>query len=174
MVHLAPIAGEVDPGLARSFEDSTLCLTPQGWLRDWDDQGRVSPSEWPEANFVLENARLAVLSLEDVAGDHERIHELVSSIRILAVTDGANGANVYWNGDQRHFSAPAKSVIDVTGAGDIFAACFFIRYEITGDPWEACRFANELASYSVTHQGLKSIPTEKEIQSASIEIFQSI
>ncbi len=174
IVHLAPIAGEVDPGLSRSFEDSTLCLTPQGWLRSWDDQGRVSPSEWPEANFVLENARLAVLSMEDVAGDHGRINELLSSIRILAVTEGADGANVFWNGDQRHFSAPEKKVKDETGAGDIFAACFFIRYEITRDPWEACRFANELASCSVTRRGLKSIPTEKEIQTASIEIFQRI
>lgn len=174
IVHLAPIAGEVDPDLARAFEDSTLCLTPQGWLRGWDDQGRVSASEWPEANFVLENAKLAVLSMEDVAGNHERINELVSSIRILAVTDGANGANIFWNGDQRHFSAPEKTVKDETGAGDIFAACFFIRNEITRDPWEACRFANELAASSVTRQGLMSIPTEKEIQTASIEIFQSI
>ncbi|MHC1785310.1 MAG: PfkB family carbohydrate kinase [Anaerolineaceae bacterium] len=174
IVHLAPIAQEVDPGLARSFTDSTLCLTPQGWLRGWDENGCVSPSEWPEASFVLEKADLAALSMEDVAGDEERINELLSSIRILAVTEGVNGASIFWNGDQRHFRAPQKKVKEETGAGDIFAACFFIRYEITRDPWEACRFANELASCSVTRQGLQSIPTEKEIQTASIEIFQSI
>jgi sugar/nucleoside kinase (ribokinase family) len=174
IVHLAPIAQEVDPGLARSFPDSTLCLTPQGWLRGWDENGLVSPAEWPEASFVLEKANLAAFSMEDVAGNGERINELMSSIRILAVTEGANGAHIYWNGDQRHFHAPQKKVKEETGAGDIFAACFFIRYEITHDPWEACRFANELASCSVTRQGLQSIPTEKEIQTASVEIFQSI
>jgi hypothetical protein len=174
IVHLAPVAQEVDPGLARSFPDSTLCLTPQGWLRGWDKTGHISVGEWPESSFVLENADLAVLSFEDVANDARRINELISSINVLAVTEGAAGANVYWNGDQRHFNAPHKKVLEETGAGDIFAAAFFIRYEVTRDPWEACRFATELASGSVTRKGLQSIPTEKEIHTATIEIFENI
>lgn len=174
IVQLAPVAQEIDPGLVRAFPDATLCLTPQGWLRSWAANGRVYASEWPEASFVLENGNLAVLSMEDVAHDEKRINEMIASIRIMVVTLGAAGANVFWNGDQRHFQAPKKNVVDETGAGDIFAAAFFIRYEVTRDPWEACRFAIELASASVTRPGIQSIPTEKEIQAATIEIFQSI
>lgn len=174
IVHLAPVAQEVEPGLARSFPDSTLCLTPQGWLRSWDSAGHVYPGEWPEAAFVLENSNMAVLSMDDVGCDEKRIDELLSSIRILAVTEGADGARVYWNGDLRHFQVPRTKVKDETGAGDIFAAAFFIRYEITRDPWEACRFATQLATGSVARRGLQSIPTIEEIQSANIEILQKM
>jgi len=41
IVHLAPVANEVDPGLVRVFPNSFVALTPQGWMRAWDDQGNV-------------------------------------------------------------------------------------------------------------------------------------
>jgi hypothetical protein len=171
IVHLGPVAREVDPTLARYFSDSTVCLTPQGFMRTWDAAGRVTASEWPEAAFVLENSTVAVLSLEDINGDEDLIDEMLRSIRILAITEGAEGARVYWNGDVRRFAAPHVVEIDSTGAGDIFAACFFIKYNATHDPWEAARFAVQLASNSVTRRGIDSIPTSEEIEIASLEIL---
>lgn len=171
IVHLGPIAREVDPNLVRAFPDSLVCLTLQGWLRDWDNQGRVHFSEWLEASYVLEHANIAVLSIEDVRGNEKYIEEMVASIRILVVTEGPNGARVYWNGDVRHFPAPKMDEIDATGAGDIFAAAFFVRYNMTRDPWEAARFANQIASHSVTRRGLQGIPLPEEVQAAMIEVF---
>ena len=60
IVHLAPIAQEVDPTLVRHFPNSMICVTPQGWLREWDQNGLVSLTEWPEASFVLERAAATV------------------------------------------------------------------------------------------------------------------
>lgn len=171
IVHLAPLAREVDPTLARSFSRSTVCVTPQGFMRAWNTSGRVTSSEWPEASFVLENSSVAVLSIEDINGDEDRIDEMLRSIRILAVTEGAEGARVYWNGDVRHFPAPQMEEVEATGAGDIFAACFFSKYHATRDPWTAARFAVQLASRSVTRRGMNSIPTTEEINAASIEIL---
>src|SRR5690606_19319724 len=37
IVHLGPVAREVDPTLARAFPNSFVGLTPQGWLRTWDE-----------------------------------------------------------------------------------------------------------------------------------------
>jgi sugar/nucleoside kinase (ribokinase family) len=173
IVHLAPVACEVDPTLARSFSQSTVCVTPQGFLRAWDYSGRVTSSEWPEASFVLENSSIAVLSIEDINGSEDRIEEMLRSIRILALTEGADGARVYWNGDVRHFPAPHIDEVEATGAGDIFAACFFSRYQTTRDPWAAARFAVQLASRSVTRRGMDSIPTADEIKAASIEILSA-
>jgi Sugar kinases, ribokinase family len=171
IVHLGPIAQEVDPGLVRMFPDSILGLTPQGWLRGWDKDQRVHLTEWPEAAFVLEHASAAVLSIEDVQNNEDRIDEMAASIRILVVTEGARGCRVFWNGDLRHFSAPSEVEVDATGAGDIFAAAFFIRLHSSRNPWEAARFANHLAAASVNRPGLLSIPTPEEINSYTIEVI---
>jgi sugar/nucleoside kinase (ribokinase family) len=171
IVHLGPIAQEVEPSLVRGFPDSLIGLTPQGWLRCWDAEGKVSPCEWPEARFVLERASAAVLSIEDVQGDESRIEEMASSIRILVVTEAAAGARLYWNGDLRRFRPPNEIEVDPVGAGDIFAAAFFSRLYSTRDPWEAARFATHLAAISVTRPGIQGVPTPEEVQASLVEIL---
>lgn len=171
IVHLGPVAREVDPTLARAFPNSFVGLTPQGWLRTWDEQGRVSFTEWPEASFVLQYAGAAVISIEDVRGSEDIIEEMASSVRVLAVTEGAYGARLYWNGDLRRFRPPKMNEVDPTGAGDIFAAAFFYRLNTTRDPWEAARFATNLAAYSVTRYGLDGVPLANEVQAVMTEVF---
>lgn len=171
LVHLGPVAQEVEPSLVRNFPASMLCITPQGWLRSWNKAGRVSVTEWPEASFVLQRAGAAVISIEDVAGDESRVEELALYCRVLVVTEASEGARVYWNGDVRRFPAPEVEVVDATGAGDIFATAFFSRLYTTRDPWESTRFATLLASWSVTRRGMQGIPTSQEIQESMMEVF---
>jgi sugar/nucleoside kinase (ribokinase family) len=148
-----------------------LGLTPQGWLRTWDDAGRVHLGPWPEAPHALSIADAAVLSIEDVDGDEEQIEAMANKCRVLAVTEGAAGARLYWNGDLRRFRALQVKAVDPTGAGDIFAAAFFWRFSTTRDPWAAARFATHLASFSVTRRGLEGIPTREEIQTCLVEVL---
>lgn len=171
IVHLGPVAQEVEPSLVRSFPASLIGVTPQGWLRAWDSEGRVYPSEWPEATFVLQRASAAVISIEDVDNDEGRIDELASSCSILAVTEGHLGSRVYWNGDVRRFRPPKVKEVDPTGAGDVYAAAFFTRLHTTRDPWEAARFATQLSAISVTRPGLDGIPTQQEVQESMVEVF---
>lgn len=171
IVHLGPVAQEVEPGLVRHFPNSLVGVTPQGWLRAWDEKGRVHASEWPEAAFTLQQSGAAIISLEDVLNDEARIEEIASASRILVVTEGAAGARVYWNGDVRRFRPPQVEEIDPVGAGDIFAAAFFIRLYLTRDPWESARFANMVAATSVTRRGLDGIPTFEEVQEYLIEVL---
>jgi len=171
IVHLGPVAQEVEPGLIRRFNNTFVGVTPQGWLRAWDTSGRVIPSEWPEAAFVLQHAGAAVISSEDVGGDEARIEELASACRVLAVTENNTGVRLFWNGDVRRFRAPSVEVVDSTGAGDIFATAFFFRLFATRDPWEAARFATQLATISVTRPGLEGIPTEDDIQDSLVEVL---
>jgi len=171
IVHLGPVAQEVDPTLVRHFPSALIGVTPQGWLRAFGALGRVYPSEWPESNFVLQKAGAAVLSLEDVGSNEERIEEMASAARILAVTEAAEGSRIYWNGDVRRFRAPKIQMVDDTGAGDIFAAAFFIRLVVTRDPWEAARFATQLSAYSVSRPGLQAVPTAEEIEATTVEVY---
>ena len=171
IVHLGPVAQEVEPSLIRMFPRATIGITPQGWLRTWNEKGHVIPCEWPEASFVLGNASAAVISVEDVGRDEARIEELAASCNILAVTEAYLGARLYWNGDVRRFIPPEVPEVDPNGAGDIFAAAFFVRYEATRDPWEAARFATQLAAISVTRPGLAGIPSLEEVQASMVEVF---
>ena len=171
IVHIAPVAQEISPTLVRHFSNALIGLTPQGWLRTWNEEGLVSPCEWPEASFVLGQGGATVLSLEDVADDEERIEEMAASCRVLAVTEAERGSRLYWNGDVRRFPAQQVSEVDSTGAGDVYAAAFFFRLFTTRDPWEAARFATQLATISVTRPGLLGVPTTEEIQESMVEVY---
>lgn len=171
IVHFGPVAQEVEPSLLRHFSSSFIGVTPQGWLRSWGKDGRVQFTDWPESIYVLSQCGAAVISLEDVEENEELIEDMASSSRVLAVTENSEGARIYWHGDIRRFRAPSVDEIDATGAGDVFAAAFFIRLYQTRDPWEAGRFATQLASYSVTRPGLEGIPTPAEIEETMVEVF---
>jgi sugar/nucleoside kinase (ribokinase family) len=171
IVHLAPVAQEVEPTIVRHFPDSFIGITPQGWLRSWNDEGRVIACEWPEATFVLQQAGATVISIEDIGGNEERIEEMASACRVLAVTENREGVRLFWNGDVRRFRPAEITALDPTGAGDIFAAAFFLRMNTTRDPWESARFANQLAAISVTRPGLFGIPRPDEIQSCMVEVL---
>lgn len=169
--HIGPIAQEAKTLVNGGYSGSVLGLTPQGWLRAWDGNGRIHPVAWKEASVMLPKAGAVVISVDDVGGDEEQLEAMASATRVLAVTEGPSGSRLYWNGDLRRFRAPEREEIDATGAGDIFAAAFFWRLYATRDPWAAARFATHLASFSVMRRGLESIPTKEEIQTCLVEVL---
>lgn len=171
IIHLGPIAQEVSGELPKNFSPSLLGITPQGWMRTWNDAGNVSPCKWESAETFLPRAGAVVISREDVGGDEELIEDMARQTRVLAVTEGEAGSVLYWNGDRRRFRAPQLPEVDATGAGDIFAAAFFIRLFATRDPWEAARFATQLSARSVARVGLDGIPTHEEIEECLMEVF---
>jgi sugar/nucleoside kinase (ribokinase family) len=171
IIHLGPLANEMDSILPTKFSPSLLGITPQGWMRTWDAEGRVSPSKWIDSEAALAQASAVVISREDVGGDDEVIEYMAHQTRVLAVTEAAAGAVLYWNGDRRRFRAPNVKEVDATGAGDVFAAAFFVRLLNTRDPWEATRFATLIASNSVTRVGLEGVPTQREIEASMMEIL---
>ena len=169
IVHLAPVAAEVPPALAAHFPECDLIgVTPQGWMRRWDPSGRVGFTSWNYAGEALAKADAVVVSLEDLGGDEAQVESLATACRLLVVTEGDLGARVYWNGDVRRFPAPAVDQVDPTGAGDIFAASFFIRLHQTRDPWEAARYANLLSARSVARHGISGVPSPDEVQQAGM------
>ena len=148
-----------------------LGITPQGWMRTWDGNGRVTSCAWVNSELGLHHAGAVVISIEDIDRDLELVEAMAHRTRVLCLTEGRAGAVLHWNGDRRRFRPPVLDEVDPTGAGDIFAAAFFVRLYATRDPWEAARFATNLASHSVTRSGLDGIPTQKEVQDNLMEIL---
>ncbi|MGC1375791.1 MAG: PfkB family carbohydrate kinase, partial [Anaerolineales bacterium] len=172
IIHLAPLVGEIDPLLPEDFQPALLGLTPQGWFRAWNADGRVYPCVWSQSETALSQAGATVLGLEDVGGDEEQIERMAQATALLVVTEGADGARLFWRGDSRRFRPPQVTEVDATGAGDIFAAAFFIRLVETRDPWEAARFATRIAAISVTRPGLQGAPTPGEVRDCLMEVLK--
>ncbi|MFP3896757.1 MAG: PfkB family carbohydrate kinase [Anaerolineales bacterium] len=163
MVHLGPVAQEVDGGLIRSLSSSFLGLTLQGWLRRWDRDGLVSYAPWDGAASALGMADVAVLSLEDLEGDEGRLAPYLSAARHLVLTRGRQGATVYYEGEVVHTPAYRVREVDPTGAGDVFATAYFVHFFETRDVRKALCFANAAASFVVETVGAASIPSREQI-----------
>jgi sugar/nucleoside kinase (ribokinase family) len=156
IVHLAPVAAEVDPDLIDAFSNSLIGLTPQGWMRAWDGEGRVTARAWAEAETFFPRAAAVILSEEDLP-DEALLRQFRQWAPLLVLTRGAAGCTVFVAGKRRDIPAPEVVEVNPTGAGDIFAAAFLVRlYQTKGNPWEAARFANQIAAHSVAHPDLLS------------------
>lgn len=163
IIQLAPVAREVSPRILKYVDDSFIAVTPQGWLREWDEAGHVRSTDWEEGELVLAHADAAVIGREDVNGNQAQIERLAAACPVLVVTDGEAGATLYTKGEEHQIEAPFTEEVDPTGAGDIFAAAFFTRMYQSGQPLEAAQFAVRLAANSVSKVGLDGVPSQDEI-----------
>ena len=165
IVHLGPLDQEIDEGLFRCFDDQVLIgVTPQGFLRRWDEQGQVSFTEWDPPRAVLERINVLVLSELDVPDPAGLVREWRRYIDTIVVTRAELGATVYHGSCEPcdYLARPAQQV-DPTGAGDVFCAAYLIRLFETGDPCQAAQFANATASFSIEGPGVTGIPDRKQV-----------
>jgi 1D-myo-inositol 3-kinase len=164
VVLLGPLTDELKGSIVEVFPNSLIGVTPQGWMRRWDGDGRVFPKPWDGAAEVLGRAKVVVFSENDVQRDESVIQAYARLAEILVVTEGARGATVYHQGEVRHLAAFETVEVDPTGAGDVFAAAYLIELERSGDPYAAAHFANCVASFIVEKPGTEGIPTLEQVE----------
>jgi 1D-myo-inositol 3-kinase len=165
IVHLAPVAAELDPDIVTAFPDALVGVTPQGWMRAWDQRGLVRAVPWDSAEAVLARADVVILSEQDVH-DPDEINRLADCARLLVVTRGERGASVYRGGhsEARHFAAfRARRQVDPSGAGDVFAAAYLVHLRKTGDPYASAEFGNCVASFAVERRYFRGVPTLAQV-----------
>lgn len=162
IVLLGPLDQEIDASAASAFPNALVGLSPQGWMRRWDRDGRVWPKEW-DGGVTLDNAQAMLLAEDDLPG-HELPQGWRSRPPLLAITRGKDGSRLRCNG--RWYDVPAYPAreVDPTGAGDVYAAAFLARYRETGDAPAAALFASCVASFSVEASGLEGIPTRGQVK----------
>ena len=150
---LGPVANEVDPALAGAFDDASVAVLPQGWMRKRGRGGLMAPQPWEDADAVLPWAQLLVLSEEDV-GDSEAIAVTwLHQVPVGAITRAQRGATLYVNGEPYHVMPDMATEVDATGAGDVFATTLLIEYQRSGDAWEAAAVAACAGAASVEGEG---------------------
>ncbi|HZC04151.1 MAG TPA: PfkB family carbohydrate kinase [Ktedonobacterales bacterium] len=171
---LAPVAGELSPSLAGELRARITGAAPQGWLREWDADGRVRPRRLANDEVAaLSDLSALILSREDLTGpgaDAAALkaagHTIAQWTRLaplIAMTRGPDGADLWRAGIvERRPGCPAREV-DPTGAGDVFAAAFLCALGSGTDAVAAIDFANRVAALSVEGVGHTTIPTPQEI-----------
>jgi pfkB family carbohydrate kinase len=161
IVLLGPLAQEMDASMAAAFPRALVGATPQGWLRQWDTDGKVTPAPLANAEMLLPQLRALILSREDVPPPASKlISQWAQVTPLIAETWGAEGAYLWQRGARSDlFAGYLAHEVDPTGAGDVFAAAFLCELHETGDALQAVDFANRVAACSVEAPGGEGIPT---------------
>ena len=162
LVMLGPLAQEVDAGLVKLFPQSIVVASIQGWLRQWDDEGKVSSCSW-SGKDVLPYVDAAILSIDDIE-DTAALDAWKDLTSVLIFTQGSEGIDVHFEGAWHQVNAYPVNEVDPTGAGDVFAAAYLVRFAETRDVLLSVDFASCAASFCVEAQGAGGIATRTEIE----------
>lgn len=165
IVHLGPVARELDPASLPTFPTGIFVgATPQGWLRRWDAAGRVTEHE-----LVLPpalTARLDALVLSET--EARRAVGAIAAVRagggIVAITRDADGCLLLDRTGETAIGTRDYPFVDDTGAGDIFAAAFFVALAEGRAPGDAAAFANAAAGLSLAGRGPAAICARAAIE----------
>ncbi len=161
IIHLGPIAQEIDPRQTGGLTPEFLGATPQGWMRNWPkpDGGRVTTSHLRLPATLVGGLDGIVVSDEEIADCRDTV-EAVGSRRLGAITMGDNGSRIIYGGKTDHVAAYKVDVADATGAGDTYAAAFFTKAtDRSVSAIKAAQFASAVSALSLTGVGVAGIPT---------------
>jgi sugar/nucleoside kinase (ribokinase family) len=161
---LAPVAGEVSAGSAAAFDAMVVGASAQGWLRQVDPDGSVSPRKWTTAGTDLAGVHVLFLSEQDTPEAGRAARELLSAVPMVALTRGWEGLTLLTRDGVHDVPTLPRTEVDPTGAGDAFAAAFLVRYHETQDALEASAFAACAASCAVEAVGAAGLGDREEIQ----------
>jgi sugar/nucleoside kinase (ribokinase family) len=161
---LAPLAGEIEGALAPSFEAEAVGAIAQGWVRAFAPDGAVSPTEWRDPGAALRGVHVLFVSQHDLPSSGPQPRDFLAWVPMVAVTRGWRGAQLLTRDATHDVPGYPRPEVDPTGAGDVFAASFLVRYQETGDALEAAAFANCAASCAVEGVGASSLGDRAEIE----------
>ncbi len=167
ILHLAPVARETPArwrGGARF-----VGLTPQGLARDWAGEGAEIVSVEPAAATAAALARhcdALVLSEYERPSCTKLIAAAHGAGAVVAVTAGARPTTILVaNEEPVEIPAPALAQpVEDIGAGDVFAAAFFVALADGEQPRRAARFAAAAAAVRMRAAGAGAIGDRAEIE----------
>jgi pfkB family carbohydrate kinase len=171
ILHLAPVARE-STSQWRGHADF-VGLTPQGLARTWDESGNgeIVPSPLPTDRRSLdgllpEGCSAVVLSEHERAACAPLLSSATDGGAVLAITAGAGATSVYLpDGSVTQAQAPVVAAPrDDLGAGDVFAAAFFVALHEGLSPVRAAAFANAAAAIRIGGVGANAIGDRRAIE----------
>ena len=159
ILHLAPVARESPSRW--SGRTTFVGLTPQGLARKWGAHGgEIEPTTPTHADAdVAARCDAVVVSEHERASCAELIATASAAGAVVAVTAGAHPNTILAPGREAlELDVPAlEQPIDDLGAGDVFAAAFFIALSDGRSALDAASFANAAAAVRMSGTGAAAI-----------------
>ncbi|MGD0452598.1 MAG: PfkB family carbohydrate kinase [Solirubrobacteraceae bacterium] len=159
ILHLAPVARE-SPSRWRGRADF-VGLTPQGLAREWSaHDGQIEPTRPTPADAdVAARCDAVVVSEHERTSCAELIATAAAAGAVVAVTAGARPNTILAPGREAlELDVPAlEHPVDDLGAGDVFAAAFFIALSGGRSALQAASFANAAAAVRMCGAGAGAI-----------------
>ena len=166
ILHLAPVARE-SPTRWQG-RAAFLGLTPQGLVREWSGHDRQIGPAPPTgaAGLVAERCDAIVVSEHERASCASLIARATAAGAVVAVTAGARPSTILTRGGAAvELDVPAiEDPADDLGAGDVFAAAFFVALAEGRSPLDAAGFANAAAAVRMLGAGAQAIGERPAIE----------
>ena len=160
---LGPLVGELGGVGATALEAGCVGAIAQGYVRAIDGDGLVSAGEWARPERDLLGVHVLFLSEHDLPDALARARELLAHVPMIALTRGWRGLTLLTRQGTHEVPSLPRPEVDPTGAGDVFAAAFLVRYQETGDPLEAAAFGACAASCAVEGVGATTLGDRDEV-----------
>jgi sugar/nucleoside kinase (ribokinase family) len=173
VMHIAPVAQELEPRALSRVAPDYLAITPQGWIRRWPARlpARIRYEALKLTSEQAARFDAMVASSEELAPLRD-LFDAVSRRGLAVVTRGRRGATAIDRGHVIEVPGYPGERVDTTGAGDVFAAMLFLMRG-RGEPVvRSLRHASAAAALSVGARGIAAVPTFDEV-AALVEIEES-
>jgi sugar/nucleoside kinase (ribokinase family) len=163
---LAPVAGEVGNDWAEVPGPGTAVTVGwQGLLREFAPSGWVERVPAAPSELVARSGLLCA-SLDDLAAGSSlpSLRELAPAASIVLTAGERGGMALQGRRFTRYLALPA-SIVDPTGAGDVFMAALTAAWLLTGElaTSRTLRFAAAAGSCAVEARGVAGVPTAAQV-----------
>jgi sugar/nucleoside kinase (ribokinase family) len=163
ILHLAPVARETPH--ARVGSAQFVGLTPQGLVRKWDATGEIALAPL-HRELLPERCDAWVLSERERKCCAQQLARAAAQGAVVAVTAGHDPTELQLPGGERPRIPvpPVEAPVDDLGAGDVFAAAFFVALREGQSPARAAAFASAAAAVRVAGVGPGAIGDRATIE----------
>lgn len=169
ILHFAPVARETSAAW-RGHADF-VGLTPQGLARTWDDAGEIVSAALPSDRGALDallpdSCEAIVVSELERAACVPLLSAASAGGAILAITAGAGATSIQLpSGETIRVQTPSvANPRDDLGAGDVFAAAFFVALHEGLSPSHAAAYGNAAAAIRIEGVGADAIGNRSAIE----------
>ena len=174
VLHLAPVLGEIDlPAWLAAARARFVGLGVQGWVRAVAPDGRVTQPRWEIAPSDLRGVDAACIGDDDVIGQGDLLDRLAAAVPVVAFTHGERGCELLLRGRTLRVGAYPTRAADPTGAGDAFAAGFFLALAEGAAPAAAARLGAAAASIVVEARAGEALSrvAEARVRAAHVPVY---